>query len=88
MHREPSDLTLASRHWMVYQLLSGMKEIHDRDCYHGNLNAEAIFVTESDWIIISDPNPVSLQSGGNGIHVQTTHEGQKDDVYSIGYSSA
>lgn len=71
---------------MAYQLLSGMKEVHDRDCHHGNLNVNTVFVTESDWIVISDPSPVSLQCDGDSTPIQTTHEGQKNDVYSVGYS--
>lgn len=40
--------------WITFQLLTGLKESHERKVYHGDLKAENVVVTSWNWVYITD----------------------------------
>ncbi|EEB09352.1 VPS15 protein kinase Ppk19 [Schizosaccharomyces japonicus yFS275] len=47
-------LELTEKKWIMYQLLRGLNDCHERNIFHGDIKTENVLVTSWDWAYLSD----------------------------------
>jgi phosphoinositide-3-kinase regulatory subunit 4 len=47
-------LSLIEKRWIAFQLLTGLRDIHERNVAHGDIKSENILCTTANWVYIAD----------------------------------